>query len=281
LKNKKRTLSLLIYYFLDASLTNLVFVLVGASVFILVSHSLKLDTILIVIVFFALLLKSLLVGFITYFAQKKSLFDKESGTKFIGFYFGRFFSLIIGGFLGFEIAQGIGAIIGAVSFYFIGRWLGPKVSFLICHLLDSNFSIADISEKVIAKPSLLMVIAYAVIFPWFMVLSALLFKLANIQFADTTAGWLPIARIVVIVISLYSLIAPWFLQKLMSKNQMANFFFVKFWLGLVVSIIPVICGFMLFTMGASIIEVGIFAAVSSLAAIIWSIKANSEDQKAD
>ena len=50
--------------------------------------------------------------------------------------------------------------------------------------------------------------------------------------------------------------------------------------GLALSVAPVIYGFILFTLGTSIIELGAFAVVSSLAAIIWSRKASVKNQKA-
>jgi len=227
--------------------------------------------------------KSLIVGFVTHSAHKQGRFDKVSGTSFVGLYFGRFFGLIIGAFIGAQIAKGIGAIVGALLFYFAGRWVGSKIGFFIGHLLDSNLPVADVTEIVVAQPSpskKWLVIAYAAIFPLLWVLIAFFFKFIGIQFADTPADWLPTARIIVIVFSVFSLIAPWLLQKRMPQNQMSYSMFGAFGLGLVLSVIPVVYGFFLFTMGASIIELGVFAVISSLAAIIWSIKTGAENQKA-
>ena len=149
MQNEKRKISLLLYYLLTSSLTNLVFVAFGAIVFILfpsslLSSSTKFNSITIIVILFVLLQKSLVVGYGTYSAHKQERFDKVSGTKFIGFYYGRFFGLIIGAFIGFEIAKGVGAIIGALSIYFVGRWIGSKVGFFIGRLFDSNLPVADV-----------------------------------------------------------------------------------------------------------------------------------------
>lgn len=276
-------MSLLLYYLLTAGLTNLVFVAFGAIVFILLSPTFKLDTVLTLVILYIFVQKSLIVGYATNSAHKQGRFDKVSGTSFVGLYFGRFFGLIIGAFIGAQIAKGIGAIVGALLFYFAGRWVGSKIGFFIGHLLDSNLPVADVTKIVVAKPSpskKWLVIAYTAIFPLLWVLIAFFFKFIGIQFADTPADWLPTTRIIVIVFSVFSLIAPWLLQKRMPHNQMSYSMFGAFGLGLVLSVIPVVYGFFLFTMGASIIELGIFAVISSLAAIIWSIKSNAENRKA-
>jgi hypothetical protein len=144
MQNEKRTMSLLLYYLLVSSLTNLVFAAFGTTIFLLVSHASKFDTILIVIILFVLLQKSLIVGYVTHSAHKQGRFNKVSGTSFVGLYFGRFFGLIIGAFIGSQIAKGIGAIIGALLFYFAGRWVGSKVGFFIGRLFDSNLPVADV-----------------------------------------------------------------------------------------------------------------------------------------
>lgn len=283
MQNEKRTMSLLIYYLLTASLTNLVFVAFGTIVFILLSPTFKLDKILILVILYIFVQKSLIVGYVTNSAHKQGRFDKVSGTRFVGFYFGRFFGLIIGAFIGSQIAKGIGAIVGALTLYFVGRWIGSKIGFFIGHLLDSNLPVADIQEKVIAKPSpskRLFIILYAAIFPLLMVLLALFFKFNNIQPSVISNDSLSTARMIVVTLSIFSLVAPWLIQKSISQQRIPNSAFTLFWLGLALSVAPVIYGFLLFILGASIIELGVFAVASSLAAIIWSVKTNAENQKA-
>ena len=105
-------MSLLLYYLLVSSLTNLAFSAFGTIIFLLVSQTSKIDTILIVIILFVLLQKSLIVGYVTHLAHKQARFDKVSGTRFIGIYFGRFFGLIIGAF-----GTGAGVFIIKVIFH--------------------------------------------------------------------------------------------------------------------------------------------------------------------
>jgi hypothetical protein len=283
MQNEKRTISPLLYYLLTAGLTNLVFVVGGAMVFVLLSPTLQIDPILIGVIVFVLLQKSLIVGYVTYSFHKQGKFDKVWGTKVIGFYFGRLFGLIIGAFIGAQIAKGIGALIGALIFYFVGRWIGFRVGFGIGRMLDRNLPVAEISEKVVSQPSLFkrsLVIAYAAVFPLLMLLLGWFFNFNHIQLPSSSLNTLLTARIIVIVLSLFSLVAPWFIQSRMSQQQISNSVFGLFWLGLALSIAPVVYGFFLFILGASIIELGVFAVVSSLAAIIWSRKTNVENQEA-
>lgn len=275
MQNENRPMPLPVYYLLTASLINLVYVMLGTLVFILLSPKPKVDSILIVIIIFVLLQKSLIIGWVTYSAQKQAKVDKVSGTKFIGFYFGRFFGLFFGAFLGYQIAKGIGAIIGAVCFYLIGRPVGAKLGFFIGQLLDKNLPVVDSQEQVIASTSpskKIFASVYIAFFPWLMVFLALFFKYNDIQIGNPYIDLLPIARIVVIALTLISLVIPWLIQGHIPQNQTPNSIFNAFWLGLGFSAAPVIYGFFLFTMGASILELGVFAVISSLAAIIWSIK---------
>lgn len=270
---------------MTAGLTNLVFVVVGATIFILLSPTLNLDPILIGVIVFVLLQKSLIVGYVTYSFHKQGRFDSVSGTRVIGFYFGRLFGLFIGAFIGSKIAGGIGALIGALAFYFAGRWVGFKVGFVIGRILDKNLPVADMPEKMVAKPlssKNSLIIAYAAIFPFLMLLLALFFRLNHIQILSPPepANTLTTARIVVIALSLFSLVAPWFIQSRMLQKQIPNSAFSLFWIGLGLSFAPVIYGFFLFILGASIFELGVFAVASSLAAIIWSRKLNVENPKA-
>jgi hypothetical protein len=86
---------------------------------------------------------------------------------------------------------------------------------------------------------------------------------------------LPLSRIVVIVLSIFSICSPWLM-----KNRWLNKYQTKtsspassvYLLGLILSIVPTIYGFLLFiAMGASIFELFIYAVVSSIAAVLWSV----------
>ena len=292
MQNKKRTILLLFYYLLVSGLTNLVYVVLAVIILGYLPPIWKVDTNLIIILFFFLLEKSLIIGSITYWAQKHSRFDKASGTKYLGGYYGRFFGLFIGVFKGVSIArgahkaEGISVVIGiftVFTFYFTGRWIGPKVGLLISHLVDNYLPIQDGRENATEKslPSRkLFIVLYSAFFPWLMVLTAFLLQMNNMQFNYSLSNWLPVARFVVIAISFISFVAPWLIQKRLSQKQMKNSGLHIFLIGLSFSALPVIYAFCMFLiMDASIIEVSFFAVASSLAAIIWSIKTSVENPK--
>jgi hypothetical protein len=203
-------------------------------------------------------------------------------VKFIGIYLGRFYGLLIGGFLGariagmFRQADIIGFMIGALAFYFAGRWVGSKTSITIGNLLDKVFSFtkADEQEKVVeAKPLKDIFLAlYIVVLPLLFVVIALLLNYYDVPIGYLVE-WLPISRIIVIALSIFSIASPWLIRKrgLKFQSTAALSESTISWLGVTLSIIPAVYGFILFVaMGASIIELCLFAITSFFAAIIWS-----------
>lgn len=269
--------SLLCYYLLLSSLTNLVFVGFWAFLFFLVPGA-ELDTSTASILLFFLILISLLVGYLVHTAQKRGSIDRATGTRFIGMYLGRFFGVILGVYVGDRIADLVGAIAGGVLIYFAGRWVGPEISKLIGHLLDHVLPAADDAGNQAFRPSpsrRLLLAVYAAVFPILLVLGAVYIRATGITFDVFPTGWLPVARWVVIVISLYSLVLPWRFRRRMDINPKPIPLIDMFWLGLAFSVVPVCYGFFLFTLGASIVELSIFAVVSSLAATYWNIKTNA------
>jgi hypothetical protein len=278
--HEKRTLPLLHYYLLLSSLTNLVFTAVGILVFFLVSPAAKLEISTVTIIAVVLLGKSALLGYVVFGAHKWGRFNQSLGTRFIGMYLGRFFGLLLGVYAGARIADLIGAIAGGVLLYIAGRWFGPEISSLIGHLLDHNLSVPDVAEKKASRSlpaKRLLIAVYAVVFPILLVLIAVYIRATSITFEGFPTGWLPVARWVAIAFSLYALATPWLMKRRMSISQKPAPVIDMFWLGLVVSTVPVCYGFFLFTLGASIVELGIFALVSSGAAL-WRIKADTASQ---
>lgn len=283
MQSSKRTISPLLYFILISSLTNIAFLIV--SVVLLTIFSVNLSNIGILVIIFLMLWKGALVGFISWFWHRKTNI-KDFLVKFIGIYLGRFFGILIGGFLGFEISDFlkqptvIGSIVGALSLYFAGRWIGSKVSILMGNQLDKVFSIPESNEvgKIgDTKSSSRLVSAsffiYSLFFPLLFVVIGLLFN-----YLDVRIGYypeiLPISRIVVVVISIFSICSPWLL-----KNRWRNKYqtmtplpgYMVYLLGLTLSIVPVFYGFVLFIgMGASIFELCFYALVSSIAAMLWS-----------
>ncbi len=278
------TISSLLYFILVSSLTNLTFLVTGIA--FLTLFSVKLSGFGLQIIIFLLLWKGGLVGLVSWLFRKKAN-NKDFLVKFIGIYLGRFFGLLFGGFLGARIlsiskqSEIIGFIVGALAFYFAGRWVGSKVSILIGNKLDKIFLIQETQEsdnipviKLTNKLTSIGFIVYGLILPLLFVIIGLLmiyFKIP-ISFHNEL---LPISRIVVIVLSIFSICSPWLI-----KNHMINKYqaikslpeSVFYWLGLICSIVPVIFGFTLYiAMGASILELFLFAAVSSFSAILWGM----------
>ena len=278
--HERRTLPLLHYYLLLSSLTNLVFSAVGILVFLLLSPPSKFDSSTVIIILLFLLFKSFLVGYVVHSSHKNGRFDKVSGTRFIGWYYGRLLGSIIGALIGAQVAGLVGVILGGVLFYFAGRWIGSKISNLIGHLLDHNLPAAEVSDTAPARPSpsrRLLFAVFAVSFPILLVLIAIYIRATDITFEGFPTGWLPVARWVTIAFSLYALATPWLVKRRMSRSQRPAPVIDMYWLGLVISTVPVCYGFFLFALGASIVELGIYALVSSGAAF-WRIKTDASRQ---
>lgn len=284
MQSSKRTISPFWYFILISSLTNLVFLLVG--IVTLAVFSVRLSSFGLQIIIFLLVWKGALVGFVSWFSHKKAN-NKDFLVKFIGIYLGRFFGIILGGFLGYEVADTlkqsslIGFVIGALAFYFAGRWIGSKVSILIGSQLDRVLSIPEsqvtvtvADTKSTSRFASIGFILYGVVLPFLLVTIGLL-----MNYFDIPIGYLPellpVSRIVVIAFSVFSIAAPWLLKsRWISKYQTMTSSpeSIVYWLGLVFSIVPAIYGFVLFlAMGASIIELCFYSVVSSIAAIIWNM----------
>jgi hypothetical protein len=277
MEDKKREISLVFYYVLIAGFTNLVFLAVG----ILVSILLKLSETLIIIVLIILLVKSGVVGFVTWALHRQSRINREFAVKFIGMYFGRFYGLIAGAILGAEIAKGIGAIVGALLFYYIGRWLGSKISISISKQIENVFALQEKQVGAAVKAThskKYFSTLYIVFFPLFFVFIAYLFNYYGIQI-NYPVGWLPIARAIAIVLSIFSIFYPWIMRRQWKAKILSNEVspgFDVFWIGLTLSVVPVIYGFVLFFLGASILELCFFAIASSGAAILWWTRIKSQ-----
>jgi len=284
MQNERKPISSLLYFILISSLTNLTFLVAGIA--LLALFSFQLTGFALQIIIFLLLWKGGLVGLVAWFSHKKA-YNKEFLVKFVGIYLGRFFGIFVGGFLGARIsnmlkqADIIGFIVGALAFYFAGRWIGSKVSVLIGEQLDKVFYISETpeSEKIADVKSanrftLIAFILYSVVLPLLFVIIGLLINYFDIPIGYLTE-LLPISRIVVIAFSIFSVCSPWLMKnRWLTKFQTTTSSpeSVIYWLGLVFSIVPVVYGFILFiAMGASIIELCFYAAVSSIAAIIWSM----------
>jgi uncharacterized membrane protein YdjX (TVP38/TMEM64 family) len=142
MQSEKRTISLLSYYLLVSSLTNLVCLVITVVLLSLLPPIEKFDKVTIIIAAIFLFIKGLLVGLVIHYYPNQLKYDQVFRTNFIGFYWGRLYGLILGAFLGAAVWNWLGAIIGALSLYFIGRWLGPMTSRQIGNLLELAWPIS-------------------------------------------------------------------------------------------------------------------------------------------
>jgi hypothetical protein len=288
LKNMKSTypalertpISLPLFYLLESGIINIAYITIGTIVLIVLSTIIKINTLTVLIILYVLLEKGLIIGLVTSYFHTRSFFNKESGSKFIGFYFGRFYGIIIGGFVGLKIGSSIGLVIGGVSFYILGRWVGPKIGNLTNRLISSKFSVTEPNPGPIVKsiPSKnVLTILYAVIFPLVFVVIALFVYFLHLDIAVLPREWLSVARIVIITLSLFFILYPWFMPKgkiqtqIIKNNMVLTSEFIYFLIGMLFAFVPVIYGFLLFIMGASIFEFCLYVIVSSTAVIIWSV----------
>jgi len=282
MESKKIAVKPFLYYMLLSSLTNLVYLVIGLIAITFFSLNIKGEVAVILVI--VLVWKGALVGFITWVYHRQS-HNKEFAVKFIGLYLGRFFGILIGGFLGVRIAnlvmqrlEFVGFIIGALSFYFVGRWIGATISFAISGQLDKVISIIENEQPLVSveKASLfkrIALIIYTVVLPLLFVIIGVLINYLGIDF-DTFVEFLPAARIFAVVLIVISLFYPWFITKRLLIKPQINISSSKavfYWLGLSLSIVPLVYGFFLFLVfGASIIELCVYALISSIAGIVWN-----------
>ena len=125
----------------------------------------------------------------------------------------------------FKQPEIIGIIVGALAFYFAGRWIGAKVSILISSQLDKAFYNKETQEagnilyiKFSNKFASLAFILYGVILPLMVVILGLLINYIKIPIIYHTE-LLPISRTIVIVLSILSICLPW-----LFKNRWLNKF---------------------------------------------------------
>jgi predicted MFS family arabinose efflux permease len=152
MQNERKAIAPFLYYTIVSSLTSLVFIVVGLFVFTLLSYRIT-NAFAITVILVLLLWKDVIVaGFMTWSFHKYSD-NKDFAVKYIGLYLGHFYGIFIGGFLGARIANLlgladiIGFMIGALALYFIGRWIGSRVSITIGDQVDKVVSLKEYQLK--------------------------------------------------------------------------------------------------------------------------------------
>jgi hypothetical protein len=283
--SERKTIPPFLYFFLISFLTTLVFIMVG--IIAVAPFSLKSTATIVIILSVFLLYKSGIVGLVAWFTERKSN-NKEFLVKFIGRYQGGFFGIIIGGFLGAKIldllgqTNFLGFIAGALGLYFAGRWIGPKVSYNIAGLLEKVAPIRVYQEQEIVIKAMPAKTASQFVFIIALPLAFVIIGLL-LSYFEVPIGYmieyLPIARIIVILLSIFVIIYPWLMKKrwrMKYKSSTSSPDSMVFWLGIPLSVVPAVYGFILFVgVGASFLELCCFALASTIAGIIWSLNEHS------
>lgn len=273
MQTDKKTISPLLYFILVSTILNLIFVSTGTLILIVTNI---IDTAGVLIIAFIFLLKGPLAGLYTKLFAKG--WKKELILKFLGIYHSRIISFFAGVAIGFHIAKGPGAIVGAILFYFLGRWIGPKLSVKIAYQLEKIFQV-ELEEFEAYQPSqkkrLLSAVFY-LLFPTIFIIIAFAFEYFNIR-TVIAPDYLQYARLVFIFLTVFFIGSPWFIKNRVKfgtnttvatsgNKPVINLFQV----GLSMLILPGFFGFILFLMGGSIIELSCFVGVSMILIIIWT-----------
>lgn len=269
----------LLYYLLITTLTELILVS-GAVLILLPTGFLK--QLPLGILAALLVYKTLIATVVLIFMARNRWQDRLTLVKGGGYLLGRVVGLSLGGILGGRYGGVLGAIVGAIVLYMLMGRIGAKVSSAIGNQLDrissSSEEAGSVSPLQRVRPPRWLLMIYGVVVPATFVIIAMLMNGLAIPVIRYSAG-LPAARIVVIALTLLSILLPWLMRNrsiMKSTTDAVARENAIFFLGLGLSVAPVIYGFCLFiAFGASTIELGIFAIVSSLAAIIWTANTTS------
>jgi hypothetical protein len=283
--NPKRNISPVLYYIFVSLGTYLTFLLVvvvlAVAGFALFSIPFRGHAVVWGV--FLLIWSSVVAVIPAWFWSKKTL-QKEKLISLIGMYLGLIYGTVGGGILGARISNSlilvdsIGFTIGAMGFYYIGRWVGPKLSSFFDSQLNRVFSPLTIpvqelttAEEHIPRGKLLAIIIIGIIFPLMLVdVGYTLIKY------DMSVGFppelMPIFRTAAILLSIIAISYPWLLKdRFLNKIKVLSFSNETsvFLIGIFLSISPVVCGFNLFHEASGAIEFGVYATLSSLAVISW------------
>jgi hypothetical protein len=273
-----------LYYVLITTITELI--LVSGAVLILLPTGF-LEQLPLRVLGFLLIYKTIIATVVLIIMDRKRWQEHAVIVKGGGLLLGHVVGLLLGGILGGQYGGVFWAIVGVISLYFIVGRIGAKISSAIGIQLDRIFSFTEETESAstirLARPTRLLMIIYGLVAPALFVLIAIFLSSSGIP-SSRYSEELPIARIAVIGVSLFSIFLPWLLQtRWLTKSTISivsreNATFI---LGMGLSIAPVVYGFILFiAFGASMIELGLFAVASSLAAILWSANTRSKQQNA-
>jgi hypothetical protein len=282
MNNRKKHISPLLFYILVSFLSAVVEAGIGLILLLLFVDLSGRTWIAYVFGFF--ILYSLIIGIgIRVFS---SFSEKSQLVKLVGLMPARIVGLFTGSILGYEFADTIGGIIGGILFYFLGRRLGSKLSSRISDSIENTFqveAVPPIEDHKIPSVKGGFFLVFVLVFPILILLTAF-FLQHCCSFGDDNSQHLAIARIVALIISIIMISLPYFLKSVAQKRPydikqfVLNQDIAMYILGITFSNVPTILGFILFFMGASIYEMGLFTLLSMLAGSVWTIRELNESR---
>lgn len=272
-----------LYYSLVVVITESVLVL-GATIILLPTG--LLNRLPLAVIGLLLAYKSIIAAIATTFMASKRWGEHLLIARGAGLILGRFVGLVLGGMLGAAIAGVVGGIVGLVLLGFLigraGGWISLATGNWIDRLTSPSERLASDANPELAQSSQLGVWIYGVFVPAMFVLVALFLKNYNVISKEADTRWLLTARIVAVVLSIYSILAPWILRARRELNgppsslQLQSAIFLT---GTALSIAPALYGVVLFlAFGAPIIDVVVFALISSAATLTWSAKSQERSR---
>ncbi|MBN2501218.1 MAG: hypothetical protein JXB38_10600 [Anaerolineales bacterium] len=268
MQTEKRTMAPWVFYTLVSTITSAVFGLIGLLGLLLAGILSVLAAMILAIMYLFL---GIIIGLgIGAFAKRLT---KEMKVKGFGLFQGRLAGLFVGGMVGGEIANCIGAVLGALAFYFLGRWMGPKVSCAVANWIERSYIVPEVQpDRVVSKGTGVFPSVFFLMLPFFFLFVEYMVSYFQIE-ADFMPEYLTVGRVIAILISALVLGLPWLLKfKARRDIQSDKLHPIDFpFFGVVLSIIPSFYGFILFFFGASMLEYIPYAAVSVIAGIIWLV----------
>jgi MFS family permease len=275
MNNRKKHISPLLFYFLVSSLSAIVDAGLGFLLLLLLVDWREKTGLIYAFGYF--LFYSLLIGIII--RSLSSFSEKSQLIKVVGMMPARLVGFFTGSILGLEFADTIGAIIGGILFYFLGRWLGPILSSRISDSIENIFhvdAVPPIEDRKIFPIKRALSIIYFLVLPILFLLVALLLQHYG-ALGDNNFQYLNVAKTVAFVISIITISIPYFLKSVViqgftdRKSSIINQDLTMYFLGIAFSTIPTILGFVLFIYGGSIYEMGLYIFLSVLAGTVWTI----------
>jgi hypothetical protein len=237
---------------------------------------------------YILVYKTVIAAIVVIIIGRNRWTERLNIVKGGGLLLGHVVGLLLGGILGGRYGGIFWGIVGIVVLYLLVGRIGAKISFAIGSQLDR---LSSPTEQVDAdntirsiRPNALLLSLYGIIVPTLFVLVAVLLNSSGVPVSEYSAS-LPVARIVVITLSSISIFTPWLLRTRWKMKPITNVVSQEnaiFILGMGLSVVPAVYGFFLYLVfSASIVELSIFAVVSSIAVILWSANTKLRQPKVD